>query len=79
MKVRIKLVEKRKELGLSLRKAAEILEIQYQNLYFIEKCMQDGSLSLWKKIQKGYDIKDKDMWSFMTTYKYVVEKKDKSK
>ena len=75
-KLRIKLVEKRKDLGLSLRKAAEILEIQYQNLYFIEKCMQDGSLSLWKKIQKGYNIKDKDMWTLMTTYKYVVEKKN---
>jgi DNA-binding XRE family transcriptional regulator len=78
MKIRKLLVEIREKKGLSLRQAGEVLQITFQNLYFIEKCMQDGSIDLWKKIQKGYEIKDKDMWKVMTTYKYV-ENKSKTK
>ena len=78
MKVRKLLIEIREKKGLSLRKAGELCQVDFQNLYFLEKCIQDGSVDVWKKIQKGYGIKDKDMWLVMTTYKYV-ENKPKTK
>lgn len=75
MKVRNLLIEIRKKKNLTIRQAAKGIGISYPALNKIENCEYDGSIIVWKKIQKFYDIKLKDVWSYMTTYKYVENPK----
>ena len=76
MKIRNLLIKERQKKGLSLRAAADLCGIDFTFLSCLERCERNGTFEIWSKIQIGYGIKNKDMWSIMTTYKNV-EKLDK--
>lgn len=75
MKIRNLLIEIRKKKNLTIRQAAEGMGISFPALHKIEHCEYDGSVDAWKKIQKFYNLKEKEVWSYMTTYKYVENPK----
>lgn len=80
MKIRILLKEAREKKGLNLSQMAKELKLSSHVPYLlIETCRRDGLMSTWRDIQKVLGIKDSQMWSIITTYKYVENPKTPNK
>ena len=71
--MRTKLKKLRNNNGLSIRKTAEILGIDFVAYMRIEKGISNGSFETWKKIQKLFKIKDNDMWSLINVSRTVKD------
>lgn len=80
MKVRILLKQAREKKGYSYTEAAKVCGLAGRSPYFlIEAGQRTGTISSWKKIQKAFGIKDKDMWLVITTFRYIENKSKKDK
>lgn len=64
--MRQKLQNERLKRGMTKQALADALGVTMQYVYCLETNKKDGTLKMWKKIQKIFNIADTDLWSYMT-------------
>lgn len=55
----------RRNLGLTKKAAAKMLNMQYVYYCLFEKCKKRGSIELWKDVQITFNIPDEEMWKIV--------------
>lgn len=67
--VRVYLLKARKNAKLSQKDAADKLGIDRSYYVNIENNRRDGTIDLWKKVQKLFNFHDDDMWKVINRTK----------
>lgn len=71
--VRPLLIEARKKQKLTTKELAEKIKVDNSCIYLLEHNQRDGTISLWKRIQKALSLKDKDVWVIIKTTKRIKQ------